>query len=298
MIHKMTLVEWSKLINQIEEIEEDVLDENQTQKDPTHVYMMQASANFAFNNSFQTPGLYYLRASKQLAESLNNNVYKVRKLSFVEIVYIYDSNFNLFQQTAKRLLSFEENASTEINNFVNLYSTKALEKMRDKVKVKYFDQGMRGVVLSFFSAISNFFMKYIKAAGVCDTGIYWPGNSSSYADKVIKKIQEVKNIILDVAIEVSRDQISKHLEIDSKELARMSFSDINSLRKRKIRLLHFDKNLTFDSAADSAAHTQYCKINAAFKHFQALIELREKISGKNERGQQSSDPICVTGQID
>jgi hypothetical protein len=249
----------------------------------TRVYEMVAGSTFIFNNKRdqpREPGTYYLRVSKAELQNLPPTC-KVKKLSFSEIVFLSDIFSTVMPQAIP-----EDNVIQELieRGDASLYlekeigSTVGLEKMRDKVQTKYFEKGIMSFVRSIFSALCNFFRKYNRYV---KTGIYWPGNSCSYADKVIAQMNLIKKIYVEKVIQASTEELSKNLGIPYEEIEHMELEEIRKLYKKKIIQLHPDKN---PGQSDGEL---FKKLNAVFLDFEKLDGLRAKFGLDNKEKLQT-----------
>lgn len=218
------------------------------------------------------PGIYYMRGSKKDAEKLSLSC-QVNRLSFSKLVYLSDVFYSIFIKSnlpnhvdLSALVDRGEASRYFQREFASVKS-EGLQIMREKVWRKYFNQGVMGWIRRFFSALANLFIKYNR---YIETGIYWPGSSCNYADKVIDRLNRIKRIFLRQAYEASEKVLSKRLDIPLDHLKEMNFDEIKATYRTKVLRIHPDKNKALDAAE------QFNRLNRVWKDFEELSKLKEK----------------------
>lgn len=248
----------------------DMLTTNDDQKDPTYVYQLNASQDFAFDGQNKIAGIYYIRTDKESIEKLEPFC-TVTKLSFSEMVYLSD--------VFSRALSPGED---EIKNLAakgeafryledlekDLPSTVGLKNLSEKIAVKYFDNSTMGFIRRIFSALNNIFRKYNL---YLSTGIYWPGDSCTYAVKVVSRIDRILPTLVKTALEASKEILSKCLEITLEDLESMELGELKKNYHKKILTLHPDKN------KDPKAQEKFEEINQVWGDYSHLINLNAEL---------------------
>lgn len=293
-LNTMTISQWfSMLANEKPnlEAEAEVEAENHDQElnEPTYIYQIIAKESFVFEakpleeddleeddledkaKDLREAGIYYLRGTPEDVDGLPVGCQTV-KLSFSDLVYLSD----IFSQSMSSLIPAQEGLNeivqqgTAFQYFeksIDSIKPQGLQTMREKVWQRYFAQGLTGTVRRFFSAIANFFRKYRVAV---ETGIYWPGNSCNYADKVVGQVNRMKRIFIRQAYEASKETVGERLGIPSENLKAMKFEDIKSVYYKKALLVHPDKNPNSDTVA------QFQKVSSIWRDFDRLANLKEK----------------------
>lgn len=269
-LNTMTVSQWFNMLASSEQQEEF----------PAYIYEVIASSKFEINNQQQESGTYYMRATK---DDVNNNlndlkgVAKVRKLPFSEIVYLSDCFSTIIPKiipSGDAIKELVEQSETASYLEQNIASTAGLERMKNKVQEKYFD-GWMGVFRKFFSAIANFFRKY---DSYLETGIYWPGSSISYANKVIDQINRLKKVYLNKVIPLSREKLIQRLDIKKEEAENLSFEDIKKIYKKKIILLHPDKNFNLPK---EEIDQKFQQVNKVFGDYAELMKVCKAMGFKD-----------------
>lgn len=262
----MGVKEWFDMLNNQTQPEQ----ENDEQQAATYVYSVRSTDYFDLNNAIQEPGIYFMRISPAIAEELSqNDSLKLHKLSFSELVLITD----VFSVIVKESIPNDEEIQEIVERgdatdyFNEFPSTEGLVEMRKKVWTKYFNSGLRAIVCRFFSALSNFFIQYNKSI---DTGIYWPGNSCTYADQVVDQLNRIKRIFIHRVYEANKEILSDHLGKTVEELQGVGFGVIKKLYMQKALQFHPDKN-----SDDAAAAAQFTNINRIWTEFVKLHQLKE-----------------------
>lgn len=231
----------------------------------SHIYSMRVQEPFEIDDNKLEVGVYYVRAVKDDIEEVRPFC-KVRKLPFSELVYLSD----VFSRVLPLILPVDD----EIKNLVDKgetarflekeVPTKGLERLRVVIADKYFDHSLTGTVRRFFSAIINFFRKYNL---YIETGIFWPGDSIAYADKVIAKVEGIKQEFAKNALELSKEVLSDRLDISLEVLESLNLEEIKKLSRKKLFVLHPDKNPS-DDASD-----KFNALNRVWNDFNQLVEL-------------------------
>ena len=127
---------------------------------------------------------------------------------------------------------------------------------------------MMGVIRRIFSALNNIFRKYNL---YLSTGIYWPGDSCTYALKVVSKIDRILPTLVKTALEASKEVLSKCLEITLEDLESMEFGELKKNYHKKILTLHPDKN------KDPKALEKFEEINQIWGDYSHLINLNAEL---------------------
>lgn len=258
----------------------DMLAEDQNQEEKTYIHELWIGSRFSFEGEVYEPGIYYVRDSLESVEELRGalkkttklggEIYRVRKLSFSELLYLSERFASSLAQLFPSVDEVKEwvaigEASRSFAELAELHTlTLDLKRMRDKVRTKYFNCGWKSMVRSCLSAIANFFLKYNLYA---ETGIYWPGNSCSWADKIIHQINQVNNAFA-LAIKANQQLLSECLEISLEELLQMEKEEVKKRWRAKVLQTHPDK---FPAKAE-----QFKKIKSIYRDFEELARLREK----------------------
>lgn len=305
-LNTMTVTEWfNMLANQKKVQEEEEPDDLAGPKDSgaSLVYEVDASEPFFLTKiapedlfddmgqvkldvamNIKDGGVYYMRALPQQVEEMRSNNpsvdFQIRKLSSSEIVYLSDIYSMAIQndltthnpELKKRVVDGE--ASRYFTKELDV-TVAGLETMRDRVWTKYFDQGVMGFLYRIFSAIANFFTKYREYT--TDTGIIWPGNTCSYADKVVKQINRLKAMYVLYALEGSKRIVSERLGVSLDELEGLKVTDLKKYYHKKVMLLHPDKNQQDPKAGD-----KFGKVNRAWGDFVELNKLKQRFEHELE----------------
>ncbi len=220
-----------------------------------------------------TPGVYYMRASKEYIKILPTHC-RAKKLSFAQLVHLSD----LYSATIKnkmpanrlKEIAAEGNLAERFEEEIKKIRSEGLKKMRTTVWTKWYEKGWMGIVCRCISAIGNLFRKYDLYTY---TGIFWPGNSCNYADKVVENINRMKTNILFNAINVSQENIYTILEVPQEEKREISFAEIRRRYRRKLREIHPDKNI-----GDPAKEELSRKLTTAFSDFEKLIKIKDELT--------------------
>lgn len=258
------------------------------QDEKTHLYEVQSDHTFTYQGSILGPDIYLARASEKILNL--EGVHKVRKLSFSELVYLsdcYSTELLRFltpsQDEADALIKegkvadYFEDIENDFPAFLDASFT--LKKMAERVQIKHFNRGIGGKLKRFFSLIANFFLKYDL---YLETGIYWPGDSCVYANKVAQKINKLKNLFLSFE-EGNKKLLAERLEISLEDFKGMDSQEIKKVWKEKILLVHPDK-----SPDEGDRFTQ---INTIFRDFEALQKLHARFY--NDQAVDEVDPEVV-----
>ncbi len=199
-----------------------------------------------------------------------------RKLSFSEIVYLSDGYTGFFINSLPAVdqikdLVNEGEAARVFSSFPFAMANLAL--MNDRVKVKYFNSDWMGKFRSFFSAISNFFRKYNL---YIETGVYWPGDSSSWANQLVNQFDVAKKVLV-VASELSKEKVSECSKVPLDHIKKMSSDDVKKLRKLCALKNHPDKS------QDNVE--KFKEINKLTHDLEELLKLEEKCLKIGEKRQ-------------
>jgi hypothetical protein len=278
----------------------DMLAEDQNQEEKTYIHELWIGSRFTFDGEVYEPGTYYVRDSLESIEELREALKKakklrgetcrVRKLSFSELLYFSERFASSLAQLIPSAEEVKEwvatgQASRSFDELAELPPLiGGLKRMRDAVRVKYFNGGWRSVVRSCFSAIANFFLKYNLYA---ETGIYWPGNSCSWANKIIHQINQV-NRAFALAVKANQQLLSECLEIPLEELLQMEKKEVKKRWQKKALETHPDK---FPAKVE-----EFKKIKSVYRDFEELAKLREKFDW-DELDLSKLSLIDLNGQI-
>ena len=191
----------------------------------------------------------------------------VSKLSVSQLIYLSDI-FSRILPTVfpngddlKKIVEKGEAAKWN----AEVASTGGLESLRDKIKLKYFDNSLTGILRKVFSAIINFFRKYDL---YIETGIFWPGDSCHYADQVIAKIGRYKQAFTKIALAASKEVLGERLDLSLEELDSKGLSDLKKIYHKKISQLHPDKN-----PLDPSAAIKFKEVNQVWGDFNELVRV-------------------------
>ncbi len=133
------------------------------------------------------------------------------------------------------------NGSFFTNYQLNEHVLDLLGDLNKQILEDEFKYGLKGLVKRVLSATVNFFTKgLLMLLGV---KFFIPGNSCSWADKVIERAKENKGLILLVALQENEKLLSETMDIPLEQLRKEKFSDLNKIYKKKILKLHPDKIL-------------------------------------------------------
>lgn len=248
----------------------DMLSTKDDQEEPTHVYVLEASENFVLDGQAKVAGTYYLRTEKEDIEGLKAFC-TVSKLSFSDMVYLSD----IFSRAIPTGLPTDDEMKKlaekgEAFHYLekDIASTEGLESLSLKIGPKYFDNSLMGVVRRIFSALNNLFKKYNL---YLETGIYWPGDSCTYASKVVSQIDRIKQVFAKTALEASKEILSSRLEISLDELEAMEFDQLKKLYRKKVLAVHPDKN------NDPLAKDKFKEINQVWGDYNQLVKFTAKL---------------------
>ena len=205
----MTITQWFDMLS----------DDSRRNDNPTHIYKLTAHEDFKADGHLKEAGIYYTRTVKENIEDFVPFC-TIHKLSFSELVYLSDVfswvvSAALPKDDMLRDLVEKGEAATFFDR--EIVSTQGLENLKKKVKLKYFDESLKGTVRRVFSSLINFFRKYNL---FIETGIHWPGDSCDYADKVIAKIDRIKRIFLQSAFQPAKRTCVIILKFQAKNLQR------------------------------------------------------------------------------
>lgn len=275
----MTVPQWfSMLSNENIDLDEEE-QKNNVPDSNTRVYQVEAFDDFIFNKTDYPAGTYFLRAKPDEAEDLeieHPSLVIVDKLSFSYIVYLSDIFSTVVNTLIPEPSEFDRlieagEASRYFEKELKPVSCKGLETMRERVWTKYFDQnqGLMGIVRRFFSALANFFRKYVNLT--VETNISWPGNSCHYADQVVYQLNKIKCIFICQAYEASKEVLSERLELSVEELEKLKISDLKKFYTKKALALHPDKN-----PGNPHKAAEFEKVNSVWGDFIALGKLKEE----------------------
>ena len=276
----MTVFQWFEMLSY-----------DDLQESRTHVYRIDASEPFEIDQVEQEAGIYYIRTVKDTIEQFEPFC-TVSKLSFSEIVYLSD----IFSRVVPLIFPTDDEFTklVETGGVAKLFenevpSMRGLESLRVKIGAKYFDNSWMGAVRRVFSALINFFRKYnlyIK------TGIYWPGNSCHYADKVVAKINHIKLAFAKTALEVSKEVLSDRLEISLEQLESMDIGQLKKIYHKKVLAVHSDKNHTDPLAAD-----KFQEINQVWGDFNELVKLCDGMRHNTNDESDEMSPVITKGSL-
>lgn len=265
------------------------------QEDNTYIYEV-TTISPTFNASAQEEG-YYVRASQGEVEDLKNS-YNVRKLSFAEVVHISDclySGLTVFPPSLDVIKELIGNGGIA-RYFEELEEkfpsppsfTLSLKMMSDRVNEKYFGHGWRSLILSFFSAIANFYLKYNL---YMETGVRWPGNTCSWVDKVINQIKTIQKIYL-TTLQVNREILHETMNIPLADLEKMTLEDVKALRRKAALKLHPDRHPNLvEPHEKEKINANFDKVYKVISNFEKLLTLRKKffVEDKEEEKQKLVD---------
>jgi hypothetical protein len=241
---------------------------------PMHIYEVNVRKDFYINPAeVLTPGVYYMRASKEYIKILPIHC-KAKKLSFAQLVHLSDC----FSTVIKNMMPADRLKDTaEEGNLANQFEEikkvrpEGLKKMRAVVWTKWYEKGWVALIRRCFSAIGNFFKKYDL---YIYTGIYLPGNSCTYADKVVENIHRIKTVILSNAINISQENVYDILEVPQEEKGVISFDEIKRRYRRKMLQVHPDRN-----NGDPVKEELSRRLTTSFSDFEKLIKIKEELAG-------------------
>lgn len=261
-----------------------------TEKGSTYIYQVNANSDFVCkkddsreaieeNLVAYEKGIYLLRTEMDDKDLVTlKEKYKVTKLNFLDIVCISDVCINyLTKMEQPKKEEYSEAGIGNLTSKVNFCTVniEGLENLQKKIKVKYFENGVKAAVRSIFSALYNFFVKYRLIRSGIESAIYWPGNSCTYADKVIANyhhiIKEIHKKEVPIALEISKKHLSEHLDISVDELNKLDLSEIKKRYYRFSLENHPDK-----IKGDAKKEEKFKNINLVWKDYQDLVALEVK----------------------
>lgn len=264
--------DWFDLIERQNKCKEEDLPgiEEQTDEDKQYFYAVNTQAFFFGGGSEAVYGAgnYVFSGSKSDVENINISNTTIEKLSFFKIIllsHIYlplmESKFVLEEEKMDALV--QSGGAYEYAQKEMFVQAEIMKKKAERVVLKHFT-GWTGLIKRICSALYNFFQFSHNFSQ--QTGIVWPGNTSSFALKLADKFHSFGKDFVNEAYTKNREVLITELGLTL--TASEELSDADLIKKTKIRALrlHPDKNLNDPDATDN------------FQKFQALDNDFKKLS--------------------
>ncbi len=212
-----------------------------------------------------SPGTYYLRDSKKQVEFFKKFAV-IEKLSFTQLITIADLLAKSILIDKKKMEEIIETGSMSeyYHEEIETIDITGLEKMCGHVKKKHFC-GLKGLIKRIFSALNNL---YIKACLVfLDSKFYFPGDTSAWADKVIKKVKENKAKFVFLVYQKSIELLSEKFNLSKEEIETSKFEELNKVYKKQALKVHPDKK---------GSEAEFVKLSRSWNLYREFHQLKEK----------------------